>query len=113
MRAAEAARARSRFEALDGEALEISARVRRIEDLAVEEGLLAARSGSGNVGRRHRELLGGGAPEVLTVDLLDQRLAVERRLEFAPTDILGDEPEVMALERIGGVLAPELHELLG
>src|SRR5712691_2137696 len=108
-----AARAHSHFEALDEEALEIGAGIGGVEDLAVEEGLLAARRRRRNIGRRHRELLRGRAPEVLAVDLLDQRLAVERRFELAPANVLGDKPEIVALERIGGVLAPELHVLLG
>src|SRR5262245_43097504 len=68
-----------RFEALDAEALEIGLGVLRIEDLAVEEGLLAARGRSGNGGLRHRQRLGRLAPHILAVDLLDQRLGIDRR----------------------------------
>src|SRR5262245_25994369 len=53
MRAAEAARRRSHFKALDGEALEIGAGIVGIEDFAVEEGLLAARCRGRNVGGRY------------------------------------------------------------
>src|SRR5882757_6562290 len=108
MRAAGAARAHSHFEALDGEALEIGTGIGGVEDLAVEEGLLAARRRRRNIGPRHRQLLRGRAPEVLAVDLVDQRLGVSARLELAPANVFGDEPLVVALERIGGVLAPEL-----
>ena len=59
------------------------------------------------------ERLGGFAPQVFAVDLVDQRVDVGRGLELAPADVLGDEPGVMALERVGRVVLPELHELLG
>ena len=54
---------------LIGEALEVGRRILRIEHLAVEEGLLAARGRGRDVGRRHAERLGGLAPDVLAVDL--------------------------------------------
>src|SRR5262249_13866295 len=104
---------RSHLDALDGEALEISRRILRIEHFAVEEGLLAARGRGRDIGGRHRERLCGLAPEILAIDLAHERLGVGRRLELAPTNVLGEEPEVVTLEWIGGVLAPELHVLLG
>src|SRR5206468_5652573 len=52
------------FGALDAEALEVGRRIFRIEDLAVEEGLLAARLRRRDIGRRDLELLGGLAPKV-------------------------------------------------
>src|SRR5262249_14361119 len=60
---------RSHLDALDGEALEISRRILRIEHFAVEEGLLAARGRGRDIGGRHRERLCGLAPEILAIDL--------------------------------------------
>ena len=57
--------------------------------------------------------LGRVAPDILAVDLVDQRLDVGRRLELAPADVLGEEPGVVALEGIGRVVAPELHVQVG
>src|SRR6266702_6670851 len=101
----------SNFNTLDGQVLQIRSRVFRIEHLAVEEGLLAARGRGRDFGSGNAELLGGLLPEILTVDLADQRLRVEAGFVLAPADILGEEPEVMALERIGGVVAPVLHDV--
>src|SRR6185295_19722216 len=101
----------SDLRALDRKALEVGDRIFRIEDLAVEEGLLAARGGGRNVGGWDVQFLGGLAPDVLAVDLADQRLGVGAGLELAPADILGEEPEVMALERVGGMLPPVLHDM--
>src|SRR5262245_63874710 len=42
---------------------------------------------------------------------LFRSLGVDGRLELAPADVFGDEPEVMALERIGGEVAPVLHNV--
>src|SRR5262245_22147718 len=103
----------SDFSALDGEALEVGARVVGIEHLAVEEGLLAARGRFRDLVGRHAEVLGGRPPDVLAVDLLDQRIGIDVGLELAPADILGDEPGVVALERVGRVVLPEFHELFG
>src|SRR6266705_3597481 len=94
----------SDFSALDREALEIGRWVFGIEDFAVEEGLLAARCRGRNVGSLDRERLCGFAPDVFAVDLVNQRLHVGLRFELAPADILGDEPKIMALEWIGGVV---------
>src|ERR1700712_3230373 len=102
---------RSDLDALDGEALEIGRRIFRIENLAVEEGLFAARRGRWNVRRGDVELLGGLFPKVLAVDLGDQRLGVEGRVILAPADILGDEPEVVALVRIARVVRPIPHDV--
>ena len=38
-------------------------------------------------------------------------LAVEADLELAPADVLGEEPEVVALERVGGEFIPVAHHL--
>src|SRR5712691_973788 len=92
----------SDLNALDGQGLQIRRRILGIEHLAVEEGLLAARLRRRNIGGRDAHFLGRLAPEILAVDLADQRLGVETRLVLAPADVLGEEPEVMALERIGG-----------
>src|SRR6478752_8047200 len=61
---------------LDGQGLQIRCRIFGIEHLAVEEGLLATRGRGWNVGRGNAEVLGRLLPEVLTVDLGDQRLGV-------------------------------------
>src|SRR4051812_10166546 len=108
-----AARARSHLDALDRQALEVGARVLGVEDLAVEEGLLAARRRFRDVGCRQRHRLGGGAPEILAVHFVYKCLGIHARLELAPADVFGDEPEIVTLERIGRVLAPEFHVLLG
>src|SRR5665647_2850787 len=102
----------SDFDALDGEALEIGARIFRVEDLAVEKGFLAARRRSRNIGGGDAERFSGVAPDVLAVDLVDHRPDVGGGFEFAPANVLGDEPGVVALERIRRVVAPELHVLL-
>src|SRR5262245_5215407 len=101
----------SDLDALDRQALEVGARIVRIENLAVEERLLAARRGGRDVLGGNTELLGGLAPHVLAVHLGDERLGVEAGLELAPPRVLGDEPQVMALERIGRVVAPVLHDV--
>src|SRR3954471_4316777 len=102
---------RSDFDALDGERLQIAGRIFGIEHLAVEEGFLAARRRCRDVGGRDAERLGGVLPEVLAVDLGDQRSGVETGLVLAPADVLGEEPEIVALERIGGLVLPEAHLL--
>src|SRR5687768_7995393 len=79
----------SDFDALDRKTLQVRGGIGRIEHLAVEEGLLAARTRFRNVGRGNAEPLGGLAPEILAVDLVDQRLDVGGRLELAPADVLG------------------------
>ena len=56
-------------------------------------------------------VLGRLAPQVLAVDLADQRLGVGAGLELAPADVLGEEPEVVALERIGGEVVPVAHDV--
>src|SRR5262245_21335336 len=98
----------SDLDALDGQTLEVGARIVRIENLSVEERLLAARRGGRDVRVGNAEFLGGLAPHVFTVDLGDERLGVEAGLELAPPRVFGDEPQVVALERIGGVIAPVL-----
>ena len=95
---------------LMGRLAEIGLRIVRIEDLAVEEGLLAAAVAGRDVACRDAERLGRLAPEIGAVDLVDERLGVGVRLELAPADVLGDEPQVVRLEREGGVVAPELHD---
>src|SRR6185369_10179833 len=104
-------RAPSDFDALDRERFQIGSRIFGIEHLAVEEGLLAARGGGWNLRGCDTEGLGSIAPHVFAVDLADQRLAVEGSFIFAPSDVLGHEPEIMALERIGGEVAPVLHDV--
>src|SRR5581483_10581868 len=99
----------SDFPALAGETLEIGRRVFGIEDFPVEESFLAARLRSGDVG--HAELLRGFAPEILAVHFSDQRLRVEIRFEFSPANVLGEKPEIVALERIRGVIRPVAHHL--
>src|SRR4051812_30963762 len=89
-----AARFGSDINTLDRQGLQIRSRIFRIEHLAVEEGLLAARGRSRDLGRGDAERLGRVAPHIFAVDLADQRLAVEARLVFAPADILRHEPEI-------------------
>src|SRR5215813_1923770 len=101
----------SNLDALDGQGFQIRGRIFGIEHLAVEEGLLAARRGRRDVRGGNAKLLGGLLPEIFTVDLGDQRLGVEAGLELAPADILGKEPEIMALERIRCVIGPEPHDV--
>src|SRR5580765_7311808 len=62
--------------AFDGLALEVGHRVLRVENLAVEEGLLAAGLRGWDLVHRDRQRLGGLAPHVLAIDLTDQRLGV-------------------------------------
>src|SRR5713101_893879 len=100
---ARAVRLRSDVNTLDGQRLEVRRRIFGIEHLAVEEGLLAARLGGRDIGGGNAQGLGGIAPDVLTVDLGDQRLGVIAGFIFAPADILGEEPEIVTLERIRGV----------
>src|SRR5260370_3791787 len=88
---------RSDLNTLDGQGFQIGRRIFRIEYLAVEESLVAARLGGRDIGCGDAEILGGFLPEVLAVDLGDQRLGVVARFVFAPADILGEEPEVVAL----------------
>ena len=63
-----------------------------------------------DVRRGDAERLGRLAPQFLAIDLIDQRLDVGRRRELAPAHVLGEEPDLVALERIGRVVAPELHQ---
>src|SRR4029453_6988266 len=100
-----AARFGSDLNTLDRQRLQIRSRIFRIEHLAVEEGLLAARGRSRNVGSGDSHRLGSLFPEILTVDLGDQRLGVEARFILAPADVLSEEPEIVALERIGRMIA--------
>src|SRR3954463_1335804 len=74
-----AARFGSDINTLDRQGLQIRSRVFRIEHLPVEEGLLAARGGSRDLGSGDAQRLGGLLPEILAVDLGDQRLGVEAR----------------------------------
>ena len=60
--------------ALIVEAVEIGGRVVRVENLAVEEGLDAARWRSRNIGCGDAEIFGRLAPQILAVDLVDQAL---------------------------------------
>src|SRR5262245_43651241 len=66
---------------LDRKALEIGFGVLRVEDLAVEERLLAARLARR---RRDTQCLRRLAPEILAIDLGDQRLGVEVHRLIAP-----------------------------
>src|SRR5258707_265892 len=63
-------------DALDRERLEVGVGIGGIEDLAVEQAFLAARRGGRDLRIRHAERLGRLAPDVLAVDLVDERLAV-------------------------------------
>src|SRR3954468_10850829 len=101
MLGAHAAQARLNLHAFDREALEIGGRIFRIEDLAVEEGLLAARGRGRDFRRRDGQLLRRLPPQVLAVHLANERLDVVASLVLAPADVLGEEPEIVALERIG------------
>src|SRR6478672_3356203 len=90
---------------LDRQGLQIGRGIFGIEHLAVEEGLLAARGRGRDVG--DAKLLRRVFPEILAVDLSDQRLGVEVRFVLAPADVLGQEPEIVAPERLGCLVAPE------
>ena len=92
---------------------EIGLGIRGIEHLAVEEGLLAARRGLGNVGVGGADVLGGLAPQVLAIDLADDRLGVEVSRQLAPALVLGEEPQLVALVGIRDAALPELHQLVG
>src|SRR5205809_704358 len=94
---------------LDRQTGEIGGRILGIEDLPIEEGLYAARRSSGDLIGRDADRRRRPAPEVLAVDLRDQRFGVEVGWQVAPALILGQEPEIVASERIRGVIAPELH----
>src|SRR4026209_1615471 len=98
------ARTRSHFDAFDRQALEVGAGVVGVEHLAVEEGLLAARRRGRDVGRGQRQRLCGIAPDIFAIHFVYERLGVRTGLELAPADVLGDEPEIVTLEWIGGVL---------
>ena len=65
----------------------------------------------GNLRRRHLQFLRRRPPQILAVDLRDQRLEVFLARELAPSDILREEPQLVALVGIRGVVAPELHEV--
>src|SRR6476619_719443 len=108
---AQAAPQTSNLDPLDVEALEVSAGVFGIEDLAVEKGFLAARFRGRDVGGRDVERLGRVAPKIFAVDLGDQALRIVARLIFSPTDIFGEEPEIVTLERIRGVIRPIAHDV--
>src|SRR5437762_3578350 len=62
----------SHFGALDRQALEVGHGVFGVEDLAVEEGLLAARGRRGDLLRGNVQRLCGLAPQILALDFLDQ-----------------------------------------
>src|SRR6185312_2455134 len=64
---------------LDRQRLQIGRGIFGIEHLAVEEGLLAARGRGRDIGRGNAELLRRVLPEILAVDLSDQRLGVVTR----------------------------------
>src|SRR5262245_58945488 len=98
-------------DALDREALEVLLRFRRIEHFAIEEFFDATRRRLWNLGRRHLELLRRRPPQVLAIDLRDQRLEVFLARELAPSDILREEPQLVALVWIRCVVPPELHEM--
>src|SRR5215204_1975859 len=69
--------AASDLDALDRQALQVGRRILGIEHLAVEEGLFAARGRDWNLVGLDAEVLGGFAPKVFAVDLLDQRLDID------------------------------------
>src|SRR4029077_10305881 len=108
---AQAAPQTSNLDPLDVEALEVSAGIVRIEDVAVEKGFLAARFRGRDIGGCQVERLGRVAPKILAVDLGDQALRVVSRFIFSPTDIFGEEPEIVTLERIRGVIRPIAHDV--
>src|SRR3712207_3472140 len=95
---------------LDGQGSEVGGRVLRVEDLAVEEGLAAAAGPARQFGVGHAGPGGGGAPDALAVDLADELRRVRRFRQHAPADVLREEPEVVAAEGVGGVVAPKLHQ---
>src|SRR5580765_4225096 len=101
----------SNLDPLDVEALEVSAGIFGIEDLAVEKGFFAARFRGRDIGGCEVERLGCVAPKIFAVDLGDQALRVEARFIFSPTDIFGEEPEIVTLERIRGVIRPIAHDV--
>ena len=101
-----AASSHSDFDALDRQALEVGASDSSGSNtLPSKKVSLPREVDAGMSAAGDRQRLGGLAPQVLAVDLVDQRLDVGGRLELAPADVLGDEPGVVALERIGGVVA--------
>src|SRR5439155_16059663 len=106
-----AARFGSDINTLDRQGLQIRSGILGIEHLAVEEGLLAAGSRSRDVRSSDAERLGGLFPEILAIDLGDHRLGVEARVILAPADVLREEPEIVALERIGRMIAPVFHDI--
>src|SRR5262249_34392857 len=103
----------SDFRALDRQRFQICDRIIRIEDLAVEEGLLAAAVTLGSV--TETESLCGLEPEIAAVRFGHQGLGIDGRFELAPADVLGDEPGVEALPGVGdvAVIAPEFHQQIG
>src|SRR3981081_23844 len=85
-RAARRARPRSTLDAFNGQTLEVGARIVGIEYLAVEEGLLAARGRTWDVGRGQRQRLCSVAPEILAIHFVYEGLGVRARVERAPAD---------------------------
>src|SRR5690606_24932970 len=79
-----------RLQVLDLERVEVLLRIGRIEHLAVEELLHAARGGRRDVPGRHAQFLRGGAPQVLAVHPGDQRLRVQVGRQVAPAHVLGE-----------------------
>src|SRR5690606_30928066 len=105
------ARAASAAYGLDREAVEVGHRVLGVEHLAVEEGLQPARGRGRDVARRHTQFLRGLAPQVLAVHLAHPGLHVEVLGQIAPADVLGEEPQVVALEGVRGLVLPVAHLL--
>src|SRR5215210_2685942 len=95
---------------LNGKRGEVGGRVVRIEDLAVEEGLAAAAGAARHFGGGHAGAGGGGAPDAFAVHLVDQLRGVRAFGQHAPAHVLREEPQLVAAERIGGVVAPEFHQ---
>src|SRR6185295_1958445 len=110
-RAAHAAGAAPASDPLDREALQVLLGLRGIERFGIEEFFDATRRRPGDLRRRHLQLLRRRPPQVLPVDLRDQRLEVFRARELAPSDILREEPQLVALVWIRCVVAPELHQV--
>ena len=81
---------------LDREAGQIGHRILRIENLAIEEGFKPPGIGSGNFGDTHG--LRRHAPQISAIHGADQCLDVGVGRQFAPADILRQEPAVVALE---------------
>src|SRR6185503_19596675 len=97
--------------ALDREASQVRLRIRRVEDLAVEERLDAARRRLRNLRGGHAQLGRSLSPQVLAIDLGDEARQVLVALELAPAHAFDEEPELVTAVGIGRVVPPELHDV--